>query len=255
MDGSKGFWLDSTVCQRSEANRNRPTICAPLHGKRDESIITESDSELKQFKHHVVFCQPSATLAVRRRSRFVTVAVPLLIACNNGIYILYSCNRLYCECIRLTWPKVPACKRTARVMENCSQLRRQCLGSRCISALISVFRQVLNGIALLAISLHPRFGVHKFAGPAVLVGSSIFSGTIMALVLNRDRYLKYAMCHSVSDNRQVSIPWAYHSYRRVNNDSRVCLSSIIEVSVIDTFATAMLRWLCRIRRLAIKVYP
>jgi uncharacterized membrane protein YgdD (TMEM256/DUF423 family) len=63
-----------------------------------------------------------------------------------------------------------------------------------ISVLISVFQQVFNGIALLAISLHPRFGIHKFAGPAILVGSSIFSGTVMALVLNRDRYPNNMQC-------------------------------------------------------------
>ncbi|KIM32953.1 hypothetical protein M408DRAFT_326645 [Serendipita vermifera MAFF 305830] len=47
---------------------------------------------------------------------------------------------------------------------------------------------IFNGIALLAISLHPKFGRHAFAGPAILCGASVFSGTIMALVLNRDRF-------------------------------------------------------------------
>ncbi|PVG04604.1 hypothetical protein CPB86DRAFT_777887 [Serendipita vermifera] len=47
---------------------------------------------------------------------------------------------------------------------------------------------IFNGIALLVISSHPRFGYHAFAGPAILAGASIFSGSIMALVLNRDRF-------------------------------------------------------------------
>jgi uncharacterized membrane protein YgdD (TMEM256/DUF423 family) len=47
--------------------------------------------------------------------------------------------------------------------------------------------QVFNGLALLLISLHPRFSSHKFAGPAIGTGGLIFSGSIMALVLNRDR--------------------------------------------------------------------
>ncbi len=47
--------------------------------------------------------------------------------------------------------------------------------------------EIFNGVALLAISMHPRFGRHAFAGPAILSGATIFSSTIMALVLNRDR--------------------------------------------------------------------
>jgi uncharacterized membrane protein YgdD (TMEM256/DUF423 family) len=47
---------------------------------------------------------------------------------------------------------------------------------------------VFNGLGLLLISLHPRFGFHKFAGPAIGIGGLVFSGTIMALVLNRDRF-------------------------------------------------------------------
>ncbi|KAG8966081.1 hypothetical protein FRC03_012565 [Tulasnella sp. 419] len=45
---------------------------------------------------------------------------------------------------------------------------------------------IMNGVALLAISQHPRFSVHKFAGPAIAFGATLFSGTIFALVLNRD---------------------------------------------------------------------
>ncbi|PCH33834.1 DUF423-domain-containing protein [Wolfiporia cocos MD-104 SS10] len=47
---------------------------------------------------------------------------------------------------------------------------------------------VYNGLALLLISLHPRFAKHKFAGPAVAVGGVVFSGSIMALVLARDTF-------------------------------------------------------------------
>ncbi|KAJ7169982.1 DUF423-domain-containing protein [Mycena filopes] len=47
---------------------------------------------------------------------------------------------------------------------------------------------VFNGLALLLLSLHPRFSVHRFAGPAIAVGTVLFSGSIFALVLNRERF-------------------------------------------------------------------
>ncbi|KAJ7783898.1 DUF423-domain-containing protein [Mycena maculata] len=47
---------------------------------------------------------------------------------------------------------------------------------------------VFNGLALLLLSLHPRFSVHRFAGPAIAAGTFLFSGSIFALVLNRDRF-------------------------------------------------------------------
>jgi hypothetical protein len=40
---------------------------------------------------------------------------------------------------------------------------------------------------MLLISLHPRFAAHKFAGPAIAGGGFVFSSTIMALVLDRDK--------------------------------------------------------------------
>ncbi|TDL28363.1 DUF423-domain-containing protein [Rickenella mellea] len=47
---------------------------------------------------------------------------------------------------------------------------------------------IYNGLALLLISLSPRFSANRFAGPAIAVGGLIFSSSIMALVLNRDRF-------------------------------------------------------------------
>jgi len=47
---------------------------------------------------------------------------------------------------------------------------------------------IFNGIALLAISLHPRFAAHRFAGPAIAAGGLVFSSTIFALTLSRDRF-------------------------------------------------------------------
>ncbi|KAJ7631106.1 hypothetical protein FB45DRAFT_557108 [Roridomyces roridus] len=47
---------------------------------------------------------------------------------------------------------------------------------------------VFNGLALLLVSMHPRFSVHRFAGPAIFAGTTLFSGSIFALVLNRDRF-------------------------------------------------------------------
>ncbi|KAI0286982.1 DUF423-domain-containing protein [Russula aff. rugulosa BPL654] len=46
---------------------------------------------------------------------------------------------------------------------------------------------IFNGLALCIISLHPRFGIHRFAGPAIAVGGFIFSVTIMVTVLSQGR--------------------------------------------------------------------
>ncbi|EPT03980.1 hypothetical protein FOMPIDRAFT_1022114 [Fomitopsis schrenkii] len=47
---------------------------------------------------------------------------------------------------------------------------------------------VFNGLGLLLISMHPRFATHKFAGPAIATGGFIFSSSIVALVLARDKF-------------------------------------------------------------------
>ena len=47
--------------------------------------------------------------------------------------------------------------------------------------------QIFNGLALLLVSLHPRYAVHKFAGPAIAAGSMLFSGSIVTLVLGHDQ--------------------------------------------------------------------
>ncbi|KAF8310973.1 DUF423-domain-containing protein [Clavulina sp. PMI_390] len=47
---------------------------------------------------------------------------------------------------------------------------------------------IYNGLALLLISTQPRWASHRFAGPAIVLGGAIFSGSIFALVLNRDRF-------------------------------------------------------------------
>ncbi|KAG2023378.1 hypothetical protein CC2G_001039 [Coprinopsis cinerea AmutBmut pab1-1] len=47
---------------------------------------------------------------------------------------------------------------------------------------------IYNGLALMLISLHPRFAAHRFAGPAIATGCAVFSGSILALVLARDRF-------------------------------------------------------------------
>ncbi|KAI0080261.1 hypothetical protein K474DRAFT_1637857 [Panus rudis PR-1116 ss-1] len=56
----------------------------------------------------------------------------------------------------------------------------KCLTLNCLS-------KVFNGLALLLVSLHPRFAVHRFAGPAIIAGSTLFSGSIFALVGAKDR--------------------------------------------------------------------
>lgn len=47
--------------------------------------------------------------------------------------------------------------------------------------------KIFNGLGLLAISLHPRFSTHRYAGMAILGGALLFSGSIAAMVLNRER--------------------------------------------------------------------
>ncbi|KAH8110658.1 hypothetical protein DFH11DRAFT_1619512 [Phellopilus nigrolimitatus] len=47
---------------------------------------------------------------------------------------------------------------------------------------------IYNGLALMLLSMHPRFSLHRFAGPAIAAGGLVFSSSIVALVLNRDRF-------------------------------------------------------------------
>ncbi|KAH6917285.1 hypothetical protein BKA70DRAFT_1418048 [Coprinopsis sp. MPI-PUGE-AT-0042] len=47
---------------------------------------------------------------------------------------------------------------------------------------------IYNGLAMMLVSLHPRFAKHKIAGPAIATGTLLFSGSIFALVLARDRF-------------------------------------------------------------------
>ncbi|CAL1695345.1 unnamed protein product [Somion occarium] len=47
---------------------------------------------------------------------------------------------------------------------------------------------VFNGLALLLVSLHPRFAAHRFAGPAIGIGAALFSGSIFTLILAKDRF-------------------------------------------------------------------
>ncbi|KAJ1301456.1 hypothetical protein OPQ81_008714 [Rhizoctonia solani] len=47
---------------------------------------------------------------------------------------------------------------------------------------------IINGVALMAISLHPRFSTHRFAGPAIALGTALFSGSIYLLVWKRETF-------------------------------------------------------------------
>lgn len=48
--------------------------------------------------------------------------------------------------------------------------------------------KLANGLALMLVSMHHRFSTHRFAGPAILTGGVLFSGSIMVLVLKRYGY-------------------------------------------------------------------
>jgi len=47
---------------------------------------------------------------------------------------------------------------------------------------------VYNGIALLAISMHPRFSVHRFSGPAIFAGALLFSGSLAATAIGGAKF-------------------------------------------------------------------
>ncbi|TFK77001.1 hypothetical protein BDN72DRAFT_890787 [Pluteus cervinus] len=47
---------------------------------------------------------------------------------------------------------------------------------------------IYNGLGLLALSLHPKAARYRTSGLAILAGGAIFSGSIIALVLHRDRF-------------------------------------------------------------------
>jgi len=51
---------------------------------------------------------------------------------------------------------------------------------------------IFNGLGLCLVSMHPRFGKHRFAGPAIAVGGFVFSVTIVAVVLAQGRLSKLA---------------------------------------------------------------
>jgi len=50
---------------------------------------------------------------------------------------------------------------------------------------------IYGGLGLLLISLHPRFPYHRFAGPAIALGTLIFSGSIMGLVLDKEKKYRF----------------------------------------------------------------
>lgn len=47
---------------------------------------------------------------------------------------------------------------------------------------------IYNGLALMLVSMHPRFSAHRLAGPLIATGGVVFSGSIFALVLAKDRF-------------------------------------------------------------------
>ncbi|KLO13755.1 DUF423-domain-containing protein [Schizopora paradoxa] len=50
---------------------------------------------------------------------------------------------------------------------------------------------IFNGLGLLAVSMHPRFSAHRFAGPAVSLGGLVFSGSVMGLVLDSHQRFRF----------------------------------------------------------------
>jgi hypothetical protein len=97
--------------------------------------------------------------------------------------------------------------------------------------------KIFNGLALFAISMHPRFSMHKFAGPAIAGGGIVFSGSIMALVLWRE---KCGVLHNVSrpysNIIQVEVPrtcdaYGWYGYdcgvSRITNNSSSARSCVV----------------------------
>lgn len=62
----------------------------------------------------------------------------------------------------------------------------------------------MNGVALLAISQHPRFAAHRFAGPAIAAGTTLFSLSIVALTLDRNTCVTWGIIlPGMQSNRPV----------------------------------------------------
>jgi uncharacterized membrane protein YgdD (TMEM256/DUF423 family) len=92
---------------------------------------------------------------------------------------------------------------------------------------------LFNGVALLAVSMHPRFGRHAWAGPLIAAGTVVFSGSIMGLVLDREKKCDHKALGRVvfvcADfcllfPPKVSFPGPDHPSRRRRHDCRVRLS-------------------------------
>ncbi|KAL4071024.1 hypothetical protein J3A83DRAFT_4094710 [Scleroderma citrinum] len=47
----------------------------------------------------------------------------------------------------------------------------------------AAYYTIMNGLGLFLVSLHPKYSSHRFAGPAILGGCAVFSGSIITLVL------------------------------------------------------------------------
>ncbi|KAH8922101.1 DUF423-domain-containing protein [Atractiella rhizophila] len=47
---------------------------------------------------------------------------------------------------------------------------------------------LMNGIAVLAISSHPRLYRHKLSAPLILAGATLFSGSIFLLLLAKEKF-------------------------------------------------------------------
>ncbi|KAF8349975.1 hypothetical protein F5887DRAFT_943161, partial [Amanita rubescens] len=72
---------------------------------------------------------------------------------------------------------------------------------------------IYNGVGLLAVSMHPRFSKHRFAGPAIIFGGGLFSLSIAALVL--------------LGPGSVQVPCTYHATWGNGNGSRICVSGVV----------------------------
>lgn len=63
-------------------------------------------------------------------------------------------------------------------MGNCFKLRRTCqINLDLKNGIEDCGFQVYNGLAMLLLSLHPRFSAHRFAGPAI-IGGGLFSRVV-----------------------------------------------------------------------------
>jgi hypothetical protein len=103
--------------------------------------------------------------------------------------------------------------------------------------------QIFNGLAVLAISMHPRFSTNRFVAPAIIAGSVIFSGSIFGLVLARERFALPVLFTNLDSVFQNEVPWTCDPAWSTADDFRVGTFSPL-IRCLLQLPSDMLPWPC-----------